>query len=309
MRIIFLFLLLATCGVSFAQRNQVCFTIDDLPTVSYGNSDAAFQLALTDRLIEKLMSYTRPAVGFVNEGKLYNRGVLSSFQVSLLSTWTDHGLELGNHTFTHPDYNNTPFKIYSGGIIKGEKITRELLKKAGKELTYFRHPFLHVGDTKEKADSLTNFLKEHDYTVAPVTLDNDEYLFALAYHRTKMKNDIKLANQIGQDYIVYMEKKLKYYETQSKNLFGRNIRHILLIHANLLNSDYIDALAAMFQKNNYDFISLGEALEDPAYQTEVTRFGRWGISWIDRWAMSMGKKGDFFKDEPETPKYISELAK
>ena len=71
----------------------------------------------------------------------------------------------------------------------------------------------------------------------------------------------------------------------------------------------VDELASMFLKNNYEFISLAEALKDPAYQTEVTSFGNWGISWIDRWAMSAGKKKEFFKEEPATPEYIVELTK
>jgi len=71
----------------------------------------------------------------------------------------------------------------------------------------------------------------------------------------------------------------------------------------------MDALAQMYKKNNYDFVDLDTALEDEAYQTEITVFGDWGISWIDRWALSSGKKGEFFKSEPATPEYIKQLAK
>jgi hypothetical protein len=46
-------------------------------------------------------------------------------------------------------------------------------------------------------------------------------------------------------------------------------------------------------------------LQDEAYQTPITVYGKWGISWIDRWALSQGKKGDFFKGDPETPAYIA----
>jgi hypothetical protein len=65
----------------------------------------------------------------------------------------------------------------------------------------------------------------------------------------------------------------------------------------------------MFQKNNYDFISMDKTLEDDVYKTEITKFGNWGISWIDRWALSSGKKGDFFEGEPVTPDYIVRLSK
>ena len=91
-------------------------------------------------------------------------------------------------------------------------------------------------------------------------------------------------------------------------MFGRDIRQVLLLHASALNSEYVDSLAIMFRKNNYEFISMDKALEDKAYQTEITKYGNWGISWIDKWALSQGKKGDFFKEEPITPDYIKKLS-
>jgi peptidoglycan/xylan/chitin deacetylase (PgdA/CDA1 family) len=294
---------------AFGQRKHVCFSIDDLPTVTYGISDSVFQKQLTDKLIAALKANNIPAIGFVNEGKLHADNTTMSFQIEMLNLWVDNDLELGNHTYSHPDYNSMFLKAFSRDILKGELVTREMLKRNGSTLKYFRHPFLHVGNSKEKSDSLDLFLLKHGYTTAPVTIDNEDYVFALAYKRANDKNDGKLMKQIGADYIVYMEAKVKYFEKQTYNLFGRNIKQILLLHASLLNSDYMDAMAKMFHKNGYDFISMDEALEDEVYKTPVTVFGNWGISWIDRWALSQGKKGDFFKDEPATPDYIKDLSK
>ncbi len=293
---------------SFGQKKQVCFSVDDLPIVTYGITDTVFQKDLMNRLIFSLTANKIPAIGFVNEIKLYNNNITIPFQVQLLQHWVDNDLELGNHTFSHPDYNSISLKKYSEDILKGELVTKELLKRKSIKLKYFRHPFLHVGNSKEKSDSLSLFLLNHGYIVAPVTIDNEDYLFALAYKRANDKKDINLMKQIGSDYVVYMEQKLKYFEQQAYKLFGRNINQILLLHASLLNSDYIDSLAKMFHKNNYAFISIDKALEDDAYKTQVTAYGNWGISWIDRWVLSQGKKGDFFKGEPATPDYIKKLS-
>jgi hypothetical protein len=200
------------------------------------------------------------------------------------------------------------FADFTQDVLKGELITKQILADRNKSLKYFRHPFLHIGNTKEKYDSLTNFLKSVNYITAPVTIDNEDYIFAVAYKRAKEKNDLTLTAKIGRDYIAYMENKLHYFENQSQKLFGKNINHILLMHASWLNSDYIDSLAIMLKKNDYNFISLDETLRDELYQTEITKFGNWGISWLDIWALSQGKKGDFFKDEPQTPDYIKKLA-
>lgn len=294
--------------LSFGQKKQVCFSFDDLPNVNYGITDSVFQKNLINKLILSLKTYSIPAIGFVNEKKLYDKNGIIQLQVEMLNNWVNSGMELGNHTFSHPNYNDLTFKEFSLDILKGETVTKKILERNGKTIKYFRHPYLHVGNTKSKADSLDNFLTENGYLVAPVTIDNDDYLFAVAYHRAKVKKDTNLALQVGHDYIVYMEKKLKYYEEEAQNLFGRNINQILLLHASLLNSDYIDSLAIMFKINNYCFVNMGKALEDEVYKSNITVYVDLGLSWIDRWALSQDKKGDFFKRDPVPPDYIKKLA-
>jgi peptidoglycan/xylan/chitin deacetylase (PgdA/CDA1 family) len=308
MKILAIYILLLPGLMSFGQEKFICISFDDLPVVSYGISDTLYQKALMDKLILSLKSNNIPAIGFVNEKKLYNNRKTDPFQVGLLREWVDKGFDLGNHTYSHPDYNSVSFEEYSQDILKGTDISKELLASRGKPMKYFRHPFLHVGSTKSKADSLETFLLSHGYTTAPVTVDNEDYLFAVAYKRAKIKGDTGLAKQIGHDYVGYIEKKVKYYETQSDALFGRNISQILLLHTSSLNSDYVGSLATMLRKNNYRFISMDKALEDKAYTSTITVYGKWGISWIEKWTLSQGKKGDFFKDEPETPAYIKKLS-
>lgn len=174
-------------------------------------------------------------------------------------------------------------------------------------MTYYRHPFLHIGRTKARHDSLKQFLKTNQYIEAPVSIDNADYLFALAYHKARTKQDDELADRVGQSYLEHMTNKLKFYEALADSLFSRNINHVLLLHANWLNAEYLDELAEVYVRNGYEFVSLSEALKDPAYQSEITQYGPWGISWIDRWALSQGKSSSFFKGDPEVPPFIKEL--
>lgn len=292
-----------------AQPKQVCFTYDDLPVVSYGRGDSAYHHELYTKLLGAIERHNIPAIGFVNEFKLYKASAEIAFQVKQLERWADAGLELGNHTYSHPDYNNLSFTRFAEEITKGETVTRRIMEERGKNLRYFRHPFLHMGQTRERADSLSNFLAQHHYTIAPVTIDNADYLFAKAYEIAKRKGDAALTKKIGADYLEYMEKKVKYFEAQSVKLFGRIIPQVLLVHANLLNADHTDGLARMFVRNGYAFATLEQVLRDEAYDTPITVFGTWGISWLDRWALSAGKKGAFFEGDVPTPEYIVELSK
>jgi peptidoglycan/xylan/chitin deacetylase (PgdA/CDA1 family) len=291
-----------------AQTKRICFTLDDLPVVNYGMNDSDFYHFVNGKIISTLKKYRIPAIGFVNGSKLYHKDKIDPFQVNLLAEWLQNGLELGNHTYAHKDFNSVSFQEFKQDITQGEQTLQTTLPQYAGMPHFFRHPFLHMGNTRERSDSLSNFLVQQGYTIAPVTIDNEDYLFALAYSRAFRKKDSLLMQTIHTDYITYMERKLAYYDRQSCRLFNRSINQILLIHASLLNADCMSELAKICLQNKYIFISLREALTDQAYQTPITRFGNWGISWIDRWALSAGKTSDFFKDDPVTPDYIYKLA-
>lgn len=296
-----LFLFLSS--LSYGQEKKVCFTFDDLPFVAYNVKDSSLIEETFNKLITTLSRHHIPATGFVNGMKLYKDGSPDGSYMEMLNNWAANGLDLGNHTFSHQDYNSHDIREFSQDILKGSAVINDIMGKKNGKLKYFRHPYLHVGNSKEKADSLTGFLKTHGYVTAPVTIDNDDYLFAAAFSGAMIRNDSISMDRIGRDFLSYTEQKLKYYERQTEALFNRDIRHIMLLHVSLLNSIYLPSIVALFESNNYSFISLDEALQDSVYSIEITRFGNWGISWIDRWALTQGKKGDFFKNEPVPPEY------
>ncbi|WP_420580366.1 polysaccharide deacetylase family protein [Reichenbachiella sp.] len=287
-----------------AQHKKVNVSVDDLTVVSYGIMDTAFTYEITRDLIATFERFDIPAIGFVNESKVYTNDTVDVSKVKHLEMWASSGYDLGNHTFAHLSYHKSPFDEYSAGILKGELITRPLLEQYGKELKYFRHPYLQVGLTQSAYDSLNQFLAEHGYVVAPVSIDNSDWRFAKAYSDAFKKDDRALMEKIGEAYVDYMEQVLIYYEKQSMDLFGRVIAQTLLTHASYLNAQYLDKVMQKYVEHGYSFISQEEALKDPAYQTEVTYFDNWGISWIDRWNLSKGKSRDIFKDEPKVPEFI-----
>ncbi|MCG8309518.1 MAG: polysaccharide deacetylase family protein [Cytophagales bacterium] len=304
MRITVLIALLFAFRISFSQTGEICITFDDLPAVTYDFKGIEFKQQLIGKLIKTFDVHKIQAIGFVNESRLYEGGTLVDERVALLRMWLDGGYELGNHTYAHKDYHKVSFNEFTGDILNGEQVCRDLVKEYGQEYRYFRHPFLHIGPDKEKHDALKSFLNDHNYIEAPVSIDNDDYMFAYAYSKARTQDNKALMAKIGNAYVDYMEKKLLFFEGQSRKLLGRNIKHILLLHANLIDADYLDELARRYRDHGYRFISMREALEDDAYQMQITTYGNWGISWIDRWALSAGKKGDFFKGDPLVPDYV-----
>lgn len=285
-----------------APARSVAITIDDLPTVRGRTQDRMQHI--TDGLLAAFAEYKMPAIGFVNESKLGNDAQRSE-RLALLRQWLQGGYELGNHTFSHPQFFTTPLADYRADFLRGEVATKKLLADFPQEMRYFRHPYLNTGPDLETKTAFEAFLKQKDYIVAPVTIDNDEYIYALAYDRAEEAGDSLLAAKVAKDYIRYMEEMFVFYEQLSRDLCGREPAQILLLHANALNADYLDDLAKMMQARGYRFISLAEALQDSVYQMRDTYTGRSGLSWLQRWWISAGNER---RPEPAAPRWLRQTA-
>lgn len=301
--------LLIGAGTMYAQQRPVrtvAVTIDDLPVVST-RRDLESRQNITRKLLSHITKAKIPAIGFVNENKLYAGDKRDDVQVALLRMWTAAGLELGNHTFSHRSLNAIPLADYQADLLKGEAITKELLAERGKKIRFFRHPFLQTGRTMDAKAGFDAFLSQNGYTIAPITFDNADYIFSRAYDIAFDRGDKKLMKEVGNAYVPYMERKLDYWERQSVKLLGREMSQTLLIHANFINSDYLDDLARMFKRRGYRFVQLESALQDDAYRLPDTYTGPAGISWLHRWAREKGR--DFIlPEEPTVPEFVLKLS-
>jgi peptidoglycan/xylan/chitin deacetylase (PgdA/CDA1 family) len=315
-----LLLCVCACVVALAARpasrttapaRELAVTFDDLPGVSVvagAGEDASSALRrMTGKLVGVLSSEHVPTVAFVNEGKLGPFGAADPDRVSLLRRWSDAGVELGNHTFGHLDFHRVPLAEFKEDVSRGEPVTRDLLALRGARLRWFRHPFLHTGTRIEDRRALEEFLASRGYRIAPVTIDNSEWIFARAYSNALDREDVALARRVAGAYVPYMDAKLDYFERQSRELFGREIRQVLLVHANSLNADRFAEVLRTIRRRGYRLVTLERALEDPAYSTAADTFiGRGGISWLHRWALSSGRRP--LSGEPRAPQFVLEAA-
>ncbi len=295
--------------ISIQSKNPqrvVAVTIDDLPIITK-QKDAKAQTRITKKLLKHIKNADVPAIGFVNEGKIFRNKNDAERLTGYLKMWLADGLELGNHTYSHKSLNRISLEDYKEDILKGEKTTKKLLSENGMKMRYFRHPFLQTGLSLDVKKGLDKFLAKHNYTIAPVSIDNSDWAFSAAYDNAILKKDKKLKKKIGKAYVPYLEAKTDYWERQSVRLFNREIKQILLLHANSINADYFDDLMKMYKKRGYKFITLEEALTDEAYRLPDEFTGRAGISWIHRWAIAKGKE-NILPNEPRVPKFVMEAA-
>ena len=299
--------LLLMCALSvpaFAQQagpREIAITIDDLPAV---DGELAEWRRVTSKLLAALRADSVPAIGFINEGKLFRKRGEIDARTALLSQWLDAGMELGNHTYSHIEIAKVPFEAYAEDLTRGETVTRMLLAERGQKIRYFRHTQLRTGPTEEYRQQLNTLLAKRGYTVAPVTIDNNDYVFARAYWLAGTRKDEATRQKLSAEYLQYMESVVAHFEALSQEFLGRPMKHTLLLHANDLNADHFPALAAMLKKRGYKFISLDEALTDPAYQLPEAQSPR-GISWLHRWMLARGLP---MKEEPLEAEWVRKAA-
>lgn len=306
----FLLSLLLAANTHADSGKTLSITIDDLPWVSLPNQ-APLDLAVRHRtLVAKMRAADVPAVGFVNEFKLYDGEALSAERVQMLRDWLDAGFTLGNHTRDHIDLHRAGMRDFQRNILEGEVVLRPLLAEFELVPKWFRHPYLHAGRSEADRAELTAFLAAHDYQIAPVTIDNSEWIYAKAYRDCELNPDCTKADRkrVINSYVPYMRDKIRYYEAQSQQFFGRQIAQVLLLHANELNAASIDSLIDMIRAEGYSFVTLDTAMADPIYQKANGYNGAAGPSWIHRYALAMGFSGKDFAGEPMVPAWVLAMA-
>ena len=292
-------------GASEKPDRQVAITIDDLPAGAANVMSAADITAMTTKLLTTLRDQKIPAVGFVNEKKLFQPGEVDE-RIKSLRVWLDYGFELGNHTYSHSSLNQVGLKAWEDDVIQGENVIRLLLAEHKMKLRYFRHPFLDTGRDLETRRHAEAFLVERGYRIAPVTLDAWDWMYAPVYDDAKKRGDTKLQDELVKSYLDYSNSVFAYEEQLSKQIMGYEPKQIILLHGNQLEADHIGELLEVFRKRGYRFVTLEDALSDPAYSLPDTYVGEEGTGWLEHWAITQGKPP---QGAPVFPQWVIDRAK
>ena len=286
-----------------APGRRVAITIDDGPVVGEMKDLANFQ-RISAGLIGSLQAEKVPATIFINERQLNVPGQRDA-RVAALEAWLDAGFDLGNHTYSHPSANSVPSWQFGDDVVKGEVIMRPLIEQRGRTLVWFRYPFLHSGTTADIHQGIMDFLEQRNYRVAPVTVDYADYTFAGVYRSQRLAGKADVAGKIKDAYLDQIGVGFEYAEKASVELFGYEVPQILLIHCNELNAMTLRDSVARLRARGYAFITLDEAMKDPAYQ-RTDSFAGPGGSWLSRTATLQGKR--LTVTNARVPAWIAELS-
>ncbi|HNG60291.1 MAG TPA: polysaccharide deacetylase family protein [Cellvibrionaceae bacterium] len=245
---------LLLCSASFAFTGNIALTFDDAPTA---DSPLFSGESRTTKIIATLIAQKVPdALFFVKAD------TLPPATINRIKRYTDAGLHIANHSFSHVSANNVPADEFLVDAYRAHL----LLKGLDNFLPYFRPPYLHYGKDMEAIAYIQKNLAALNYKDGFVTIDNADWainaLLVKAASEGK-KIDLKKARRL---YVQVLIQAIEFFDALAQKTYGHSPNHVLLLHENDTTALFLGDLIAQIRKSGGHIISPQEAYADPAYQ-------------------------------------------
>lgn len=252
--------LLTFASPSFSQ--QVAITVDDLP--SHGTLPPGMTRSdVAKSILKTLKDAQAPKVyGFVNAKKIEQHPE----DIEVLKLWRSAGFPLGNHTYAHLSLNASSIDEFDQNVAADEPELKSLMGRH--DWHWFRYPYLWEGDTLDKRHDVRQYLKDHKYRIAQVTLDFEDYLWNAPYARCAEKNDAASIEWLKTSYMAAAAEYIALGQSAAKLLYGRDIKHVLLLHIGGFETVMLPQLLNSLKRQGFQFITLPNAEKDPAYKSD-----------------------------------------
>ena len=222
------------------------FNLADTPLLTGAQRDAAIRQALARHGVK--------AAGFV-AGKYVD----AEHSPRVLAAWSDEGHILGNHSFSHNYFGGKDPAGMMADIMKCEPL---LTPYAGFR-RLFRYPYLAEGRTAEGRDALRALLRDHDYKIAPVTIDtSDWYVDARLTARLALDPHADVA-PYRQYWLDHIWDRATYYDGLAQAVFGHSLDHTILLHYRLATGLFLGDALTMFRTRGWRLVDAQAALATP----------------------------------------------
>lgn len=251
--------LTAACASATAQHPQVAFTFDDLPAHGPLPPGETRPEPVKSILATLKAEHMPPVYGFVNGFRLIGY----PYQIEILKDWHNAGEPLGSHTFSHLSLDVVSASRFEEDIAANEPVLEKVDPNGNWH--WFRYPFLDEGDTLAKRRDVRAYLQQHGYKVAEVTMDFEDYLWNDPYARCMEKHDTASVAYLETSYLATADEFIGVFRGLSRQLYGRDIPYVLLMHVGAFDAHMLPRLIALFRERGFEFVTLQQAESDPAY--------------------------------------------
>jgi peptidoglycan/xylan/chitin deacetylase (PgdA/CDA1 family) len=238
---------------SFANGQSIALTFDDGPNMadkiglSPRDRNAAILRQLSEAHLKSILFVTRTDA--------------DSTRNDLIRQWGIEGHQIGNHTATHPDFNEVSLADYEQELLACDQAIRDMPGFVRR----FRFPYLNEGNTLEKRDGFRAFFDSKSYKAGPVSVDASDWYYSQRLS-DRLKEDPNTDKIPYRDaYLRHLYDRAQYYDGLSRTVLGRSVAHVLLLHHNLINALFLKDVMQMFKDKGWTLIDSETAFRDPVY--------------------------------------------
>lgn len=242
----------------------VALTFDDLPAAG-GVRPGITRVGIATRLTGELRANRLKGVyGFVNAVDL---GGDPDAQHAL-RIWIDTGMNIGNHTWSHPSLSSDTADAFEHDIALDEPALRQYAGR--RDWHWFRYPYLEEGGTMEKRNGVRDWLHQHGYRIAEVTLNfndddwGDPYLRCLTQH-----NQAEIA-WLQKTYLESAAQSIPQEREEEQIAYGHEIPNVLLLHATEFTTLMLPSLMRLLKQEGFRFATLPRVEKNRAYAVNAT---------------------------------------
>lgn len=251
-------------ALSKTSRGKISFTFDDPKT----ESDCSLTWReVNDRMLSTLAKQNVKAILFVC-GKRVDRAPGGD----LISQWDRAGHLIGNHSYSHLNFNESPDGSNADGVTLAQ-FELDVLKNEPLIRGYrnfrrmFRYPFFKEGDTAERRDGMRSFLQMHGYRIGRATIDASDWAIDARMANKAHAADADLTGY-RDFYLEHIWQRAQYYDSLASRLMPAPVRHTVLLHHNALNALFLGDLMAMFRNKGWTIIDAEYAYQDAIYDRQ-----------------------------------------
>jgi peptidoglycan/xylan/chitin deacetylase (PgdA/CDA1 family) len=181
---------------------------------------------------------------------------------AVLDEWCAAGHHIAGHTHFHASLNWLDAKRYIEDIDRSHELIEPWLAKAPSR--YFRFAMDMLGDTRGKTDEVMTHLAQTGFMHAPISYWFYDTQFVFPYDRAVRRNSGEDVEWLRERFVETAVSCLRHQVAASERNLGRCPVHISLIHNSAIAADTYDRILEAYAEAGVEFVTLEEAMRDPA---------------------------------------------